>query len=438
MFQLILISIPALTLAWWGLGDRFLAYSARRAKPSRHRSWWRRIQAGRVLLAGFALALLGSYAVPIAGQWLTSMTGERVEWKLPAAWQSMGMLWGVLILPGLALPGVMVWAVYTLIHRDRTRAKQASSLSPDTNEAPAAEGREVAPNSNGSSPGVSRREAMGMLAVSLPALATVGVTAYSEVQRRQFRINAMRVGIPNLPDALEGMTIAHLSDTHVGRLTKGPVLRAITDATNDLKPDLIAFTGDLVNHHPDDLVDAVAMLERLEPRDRVLVCEGNHDLFIGRTHAEGRAMFHRAMAQSSLPPLLFNRSATVALHGETLRLIGLGWGTPFSMLLDQAWPMDQRRRDQDAGVLPILLAHHPHAFDVAADAGVPLTLAGHTHGGQFMATSRSGAGPLLFKYWSGLYMKHYSRLVVSNGVGNWFPVRINAPAEIVHLTLTRA
>ncbi len=88
------------------------------------------------------------------------------------------------------------------------------------------------------------------------------------------------------------------------------------------------------------------------------------------------------------------------------------------------------------GYFPILLAHHPHAFDMAADDGVPLTLSGHTHGGQLNITPKFGAGSLMFKYWSGLYRRKDSALVVSNGVGNWFPLRINAPAEIVRIRLT--
>ena len=66
---------------------------------------------------------------------------------------------------------------------------------------------------------------------------------------------------------------------------------------------------------------------------------------------------------------------------------------------------------------------------------LPLTLAGHTHGGEFMFDSKHGLGPALFRYWSGLYTRGRSQMIVANGVGNWLPIRINAPAEIVHLTL---
>jgi predicted MPP superfamily phosphohydrolase len=90
------------------------------------------------------------------------------------------------------------------------------------------------------------------------------------------------------------------------------------------------------------------------------------------------------------------------------------------------------------GAFPILLAHHPHAFDAAAVAGIPLTVSGHTHGGQLMLSESVGFGPLMYRYWSGLYRKpahNGASLVVSNGVGNWFPVRLRAPAEIIHLTM---
>jgi len=87
------------------------------------------------------------------------------------------------------------------------------------------------------------------------------------------------------------------------------------------------------------------------------------------------------------------------------------------------------------GDLRILLAHHPHLFDVADSTDLVLT--GHTHGGQIMA-GPIGFGPLFFKYWSGIYQRRNTTLVVSNGCGDWFPCRIGAPAEIGLLRLTAA
>jgi uncharacterized protein len=133
-------------------------------------------------------------------------------------------------------------------------------------------------------------------------------------------------------------------------------------------------------------------------------------------------------------PILLDESRTIRINGFPVQLLGIQWHDrvrPIAEHVDRA----ARRIDPDA--LTILLAHHPHAFDRAAELGIPLTLAGHTHGGQVMLTPEFGGGPAIYKYWSGLYRKGDSSLIVSNGTGNWFPLRVRAPAEIVHVTLRR-
>lgn len=75
--------------------------------------------------------------------------------------------------------------------------------------------------------------------------------------------------------------------------------------------------------------------------------------------------------------------------------------------------VDELLAARNPAAFPILLAHHPHAFDPAAAAGLPLTLAGHTHGGQLMLNAETGFGPMMFRYWSGLYTRAHSHLVAS-------------------------
>ncbi len=137
---------------------------------------------------------------------------------------------------------------------------------------------------------------------------------------------------------------------------------------------------------------------------------------------------------------MFDESAVANVRGYPVQLLGLSWigtGTGNNRQRDQttALQMHQLMKQRETDAFPILLAHHPHAFDAAVKANLPLTLAGHTHGGYAMLDSQHGLGPALFRYWSGLYTQGRSQMIVSNGVGNMFPIRINAPAELVHITL---
>jgi hypothetical protein len=165
--------------------------------------------------------------------------------------------------------------------------------------------------------------------------------------------------------------------------------------------------------------------------------EGNHDLFIGREEFDSRV-------KASGIRLLVNETEQLSVRGHPLQLLGQRWGGPQVQRREGAGdsPIAASFGElialRDPEAFPILLAHHPHAFDAAAAAQLPLTLAGHTHGGQLMLNEETGFGPMMFRYWSGQYTRGESHLIVSNGIGNWFPLRTQAPAELVHITLRRA
>jgi predicted MPP superfamily phosphohydrolase len=273
--------------------------------------------------------------------------------------------------------------------------------------------------------GVTRREFLGTAAVFTPPMLTMAAAGVGEMQLDGFRIRRMDIPVPNLPAALEGLTIAHVTDFHVGRFTRGRVLERIVEETNRLDADVVALTGDFINHSLRDLPAAMDVVRALRARSIIAACEGNHDLI------EDARTFRRESERGGLP-LLLGESATTSIRGQRVQLLGLQWNHSTAGMRDSAAALLARR---DPSAWPLLLAHHPHAWDFAGD--VPLTLSGHTHGGQLMLTGRVGGGPLFYRYWSGLYTRASGALVVSNGVGNWFPVRIQAPAEILHLTLRR-
>jgi predicted MPP superfamily phosphohydrolase len=264
-------------------------------------------------------------------------------------------------------------------------------------------------------------------------LFTAGLTGAALAQLNHFRLRRFELSIPALPPALDGMTIAHVSDIHVGRLTRGRVLREIVAATNAMRADLVLLTGDLINDALADLSEGIALVKAMEGRCGLWMIEGNHDLI------ENGAEFERRVKAAGVPFLL-NESAVTPVRGHPVQLFGLRWMHGDNARRDRVtsgW-MRELMKERQPDAFPILLAHHPHAFDAAVEAGLPLTLSGHTHGGQIMFDSQHGFGPAMFRYWSGLYARGGAQMVVSNGVGNWFPLRINAPAEIVHVTLRLA
>ena len=324
-------------------------------------------------------------------------------------WHFIGL--GLLSLLGVAL--IPIFLVQQTVRISRRRRQPEEQLSNHRNH-------------------YTRRDFLGIAAAITPPLLTLSLTGVALSQLNQFRVRRLVVPIRDLPRDLDGTTIAHVSDMHVGRFTSGRVLREMVRVVNELRADLVLLTGDLINDALTSLDEGIELVRGLDPRLGLYLIEGNHDLI------ENASEFERRVKASGIPFLL-DESAIASVHGVPVQLLGLSWTRRHGANHDEAISRSvrallQQRRPE---VFPILLAHHPHAFDAAAEAGMPLTLSGHTHGGQLMLNEQLGFGPALFRYWSGLYIRGESKLIVSNGVGNWFPVRANASAELIHLTLRR-
>jgi uncharacterized protein len=279
----------------------------------------------------------------------------------------------------------------------------------------------------------NRRDFLRFAGAIVPPVLTLGLTGIAVAQLNRVRVRRFVLPIVDLPNELDGMTIAQVSDIHVGRFTNGEVLGKTLRLVNEMRADLVLLTGDLINDALADLDTGLDLTRRMEAQFGVAIIEGNHDLI------ENPREFETRVRDSGIPFLL-DQSLIVKVRGFPVQLLGLSWtrvhgdGRDAAIAVAVNKLLEQRRPD----AFSILMAHHPHAFDAAAAADVPLTLSGHTHGGQLMLNEQLGFGPAMFRYWSGLYRKGESQLIVSNGVGNWFPLRVNAPAEIVHLTLRRA
>jgi predicted MPP superfamily phosphohydrolase len=275
-------------------------------------------------------------------------------------------------------------------------------------------------------PGISRRRFLYLVGGGAAPVVAVGMGVHGVLTRHDLRIRSFDIPIANLPSELEGFTIAHVSDLHSGLFVGPERLRIMSDATNDLKADLIVVTGDLINREMGEFPAALESLQRLEAPCGMFLCEGNHDVF------PGDGLIVDACRRHGLA-MLWNQTATVTVRGRRLLLGGLPWmkpdaGTP-PQVVSQLFP------PRAEGDVRILLAHHPHFFDLADS--VDLLLSGHTHGGQIMFGG-VGLGDLRFKYNSGRFQRGNLTMIVNNGCGDWFPCRIGAPAEVGLLRLTKA
>jgi predicted MPP superfamily phosphohydrolase len=235
-------------------------------------------------------------------------------------------------------------------------------------------------------------------------------------------VRDIEIASPNWPKAFDGLRIGHVSDFHLGELL--PLDRAL-EVVNQLaqqEPDFIACTGDVVDLHHDEagpLLDAMAKIDA--PMGAALVL-GNHD----ELHCSDTIT---RLAERAGMMMLRNSAVEVAHNGHHLTIGGIDWA---KSAVGCAKHVDGTCGD---GV-DLLLAHNPRAFMRAAEIGIPLTLAGHTHGGQIAMKNRPNVS-LAFghRHRAGLFSDGASRLYVTVGVGAWFPLRVNCPAEIAMLTM---
>ena len=231
--------------------------------------------------------------------------------------------------------------------------------------------------------------------------------------------------IAKLPRTLEGLSIVHLTDVHVGPFVGRRFIDMLVDETNALRPDLVVITGDLVDGGVDELGRAVAGLGNLQSRYGTFFVTGNHDFYSG---ADDWTRFLASIGMN----VLRNRRVEIGDAGGTLDLVGVDdWGARKR----GGYDLERALAGRDPDRASVLLAHQPANFDAVVAQGVDLQISGHTHGGQiFPMTELVG---LRFEHTRGLYRSGDTALYVSRGCGFWGPpARIGSPPELVQYVLT--
>jgi uncharacterized protein len=253
--------------------------------------------------------------------------------------------------------------------------------------------------------------------------------------RRTAAVVKVDVPIKGLPPALQGFTVAQLSDIHVGPTIKRQYLRRIVDKVNALDADVVAITGDLVDGKVSELADHVAPLADLKSRHGTYVVTGNHEYYSG-AHAwvdELRRLGLTVLMNQHV--VIRPSSGTVPAHdGMPLVLAGV---TDYSAgHFDPAHRSDPEAalRGAPLDAVRVLLAHQPRSAPAAAKAGFDLQLSGHTHGGQFYPWNLFVRFQQPFT--AGLHKLQNLWVYTSRGTGYWGPPkRFGAPSEITFLRL---
>ncbi|EKS66993.1 MULTISPECIES: metallophosphoesterase [Caballeronia] len=272
---------------------------------------------------------------------------------------------------------------------------------------------------------------VGYSALAVPLLAVLFSAIGFYNARRRAPVVSVDVPIDNLPAALQGFTIAQISDIHVGPTIKRHYVERIVAAVNGLEPDLIAVTGDVVDGSVPNLADHTRPLAGLSARHGAFLVTGNHEYYSGAD--KWIAEFRRLGLT-----VLLNQHVVLNHDGAQAVVAGV---TDFSAgSFDPAHRSDPAKAISgapDDAIVRVLLAHQPRSATAAAEAGFTLQLSGHTHGGQFLPWNFFVR--LQQPFVAGLVKFNGLWVYTSRGTGYWGPPkRLGAPSEITLVRLVAA
>jgi predicted MPP superfamily phosphohydrolase len=248
------------------------------------------------------------------------------------------------------------------------------------------------------------------------------------------RLHKIRVNLSQLhadrAASLQGLTIAQISDLHVGPTINRPYVQNVVDKTNSINPDLIVLTGDIADGPFDIYANEIEPLRNLRAKYGVYFVMGNHEYYWDGPrwlkHMEELGM-----------KTLSNQSRIFDVQGASVAIIGVLDPAASIARSDDGPDLAKAMTGAASADFKILLAHHPGIFDQARAQGVDLQLSGHTHGGQFFPWNL--VVRKVHKYYQGLSELGKMQIYVSPGTGSWGPpIRLGTRPEITELILGEA
>ncbi len=263
-----------------------------------------------------------------------------------------------------------------------------------------------------------------------------------------YNVKRVKVYLPNLPNTFEGFKIVQISDIHSGSFMSDAPLKEAVRLINEVKADLVLFTGDLVNNKHDEVLPYKTVLEQIKAKHGVYSTLGNHDYgdYVQwdskeekKQNLENLVAFHRSIGWN----ILMDEHRHIEKDGETLTLIGVqNWSS--HLRFPKYGSMERATEKINYSNVNILLSHDPSHWraEILNDyPKVDLMLSGHTHGFQFGVEIKSlkwSPVQYVYKEWAGLYIEGQQYLYVNRGLGFLgYPGRVGILPEITVLELTR-
>ena len=237
-------------------------------------------------------------------------------------------------------------------------------------------------------------------------------------------IERQEIYLRRLPKALDGLRVVHLSDLHYGPLTDSRHLERAIKAANDLRPDLIALTGDYISQDRVYAAPCAELVGRLRARFGVYAVLGNHD------HWTDAALITDLFRAEGVR-LLLNEGMRLDIGGQSFWLAGVN--DTMVGLEDLSLALAGSSEDE----MKLLLAHNPIILRRAARTGVDLVLSGHTHGGQVtLRPEKNRSGRPRRRLLRGLGRRGNTQIYVTRGLGTVvLPIRYGCPPEVSVLEL---
>lgn len=287
-----------------------------------------------------------------------------------------------------------------------------------------------------------RRKLLARAGLAIPAAAVIiagtGVAGY----RAAPHVTRLRLPVRRDMTNLHGVTIAQLSDVHIGSYMDRERLSEFAETANALNADYHVITGDLVDNHIEQVELAQFLIRALKPkRGEVFLCMGNHEYYTARSASMSEMLGGFKDAGGAM---LIDEARTLNVGGDKLWLGAIDYprcrgrdgesGRTTRESLD--YTINQM---SDDGAPRVILSHHPRTFYDGREVDLDLMLSGHTHGGQINLGRIGDAAltpilPVDF-YHNGYYEHDGRRLYVNSGAGGWLPVRVNCPPEITLVEL---